>query len=244
MKLFHAVNFMILHMEGHAYDNLLKLPDPDWLARLLSTRQRKLARSTDAIKAGERESYDAGLAAFENECIDLELKTCADSLRRMRRILANPNGTYEQIWEIGKELDGRLRAEMEGRVFLSLSMEEAKYFENYRQRWGEFLELYPSTEDDIEEASKCIALSRNTACVFHLMRVLEVALRGMSLCLNIPLSSKNAERNWGVILKTIKENMEARSKGGSGGWNEPSDKAFFEAAYAYPSGVNRLVGLV
>lgn len=39
---------------------------------------------------------------------------------------------------------------------------------------------------DIEEAGKCLALSRGTATVFHLMRVMEAGLKALAKPLGIP----------------------------------------------------------
>ena len=44
---------------------------------------------------------------------------------------------------------------------------------------------FPSIEHDAREASRCFALGRNTAAVFHMMRMLEVPLRALSQFVNI-----------------------------------------------------------
>ena len=42
---------------------------------------------------------------------------------------------------------------------------------------------FSSANDDIDEAGKCLALGRGTACVMHLMRVLEVGLAALASAL-------------------------------------------------------------
>ena len=46
---------------------------------------------------------------------------------------------------------------------------------------------FPSSKGDIDEAGKCLALDRGTACVFHLMRILEIGLQLLAAKLGISL---------------------------------------------------------
>ena len=63
--------------------------------------------------------------------------------------------------------------------------------------------LYTSLWFDCEEAAKCLCLGRSTACVFHTMRMLEIAIAAISKRLGIPDPVK-VDRSWGNMLKTIK----------------------------------------
>jgi hypothetical protein len=58
---------------------------------------------------------------------------------------------------------------------------------------------------------------------------MEVGIRAVARCLNIPDSIKDAERNWGRILERIKTETTRRTQ--SKLWNG-DDKEFFESAYA------------
>jgi hypothetical protein len=53
---------------------------------------------------------------------------------------------------------------------------------------------------EIEEAGKCLALDRSTACVFHLMRVLEIGLQAFGANLGI---LDSPDKNWQVILNNV-----------------------------------------
>lgn len=72
---------------------------------------------------------------------------------------------------------------------------------------------------DINEAAKCIALSRPTAAVFHLMHVIERALRAVHMCLSLPIPDNPT---WGIWLSQIREE---RIKRGDRKWSE---SAFFQ----------------
>jgi len=114
-----------------------------------------------------------------------------------------------------------------------LERERAHFFESADPLFGRDVEkAFPAAAFEIEEAGKCLALSRPTAAVFHLMRVIEVGLRSVSKCLGIPDPIKEAERNWGVVLKKIKDEIELRAKSGTQKpWGSAKDKQFFGEVY-------------
>ncbi|WP_162789541.1 hypothetical protein [Altererythrobacter sp. ZODW24] len=66
-----------------------------------------------------------------------------------------------------------------------------------------FSSMFPTAAFEVEEAAKCLALGRFTASVFHSMRMLEVGIKAVAKRLGIPNPAKAAEKNWGIILKTI-----------------------------------------
>jgi hypothetical protein len=86
---------------------------------------------------------------------------------------------------------------------------------------------FSSAAFEITEAGKCLALRRDTAAVFHLMRVMEVGIRSVARCLSAPDPTKPAERNWGAILRAINTAITDRR----GNWKYPDDAEFFEGVY-------------
>jgi hypothetical protein len=76
----------------------------------------------------------------------------------------------------------------------------------------------------MDEAGKCLGLGRSTASVFHLMRVLEVALHAVYKCLGISIPLLGTDRNWGVIINRIRDNIKARG--------HFSEKDLFQELYA------------
>lgn len=73
-----------------------------------------------------------------------------------------------------------------------------------------FAQAFPNASFEIEEASKCIALSRSTAAVFHSMRALECGIKAMCVFIGAPDVTKPSEKNWGHILKGIKEKIDEK----------------------------------
>ncbi len=88
---------------------------------------------------------------------------------------------------------------MGGALFLQLTLAEIGHYSKPRAGWETVIERFPSTVSEIEEASKCFALGRYTACVFHLMRALEPGLRALSDKLKI----RKRSANWHAFLSAM-----------------------------------------
>jgi hypothetical protein len=83
----------------------------------------------------------------------------------------------------------RIRDELKSRTFLLIETSKSSLYENATEGWEEIVKHFPSSQRDVEEASKCLALDRPTACVFHLMRVLEPALGAIAKALGVQKQS-------------------------------------------------------
>ena len=66
------------------------------------------------------------------------------------------------------------------KVLLQIDANKLEFFDNLQAFGEEVFAAYPSANDDIFEASICLALERGTACVMHLGRVVEVGLRSIA----------------------------------------------------------------
>ena len=103
---------------------------------------------------------------------------------------------------IVSDLRGEIRREIRNVVVMRLPSEKAVYFEQPQLFGPAVADGFHDAADDIEEAGNCLAMNRGTATVFHLMRVLEVAIKAIGASLNIPdpVKVKESDRNWGKML--------------------------------------------
>jgi len=88
---------------------------------------------------------------------------------------------------------------------------------------------FPSAEYDIVEAHKCLTFARTTACVMHMMRVLELGL--IALANDLGLKSKSD--NWHSIIRSVQEEISARNKGSHGDSWKDVDEPFYSEAVAH-----------
>lgn len=64
---------------------------------------------------------------------------------------------------------------------------------------------FPSSEIDIGEAARCLAMRRHTACVMHLMRALEIPLQVLAHSCGV-----GANANWNTMLNQIEAQTRQR----------------------------------
>ena len=142
--------------------------------------------------------------------------------------MSDPKSTNSQFDELVKELQGRLTDEMSFTFFLWIAGEKARLYSMTHPFGDEVADKFPSAIGDIEEASKCLALDRGTACVFHLMRVMEVGLRVLAETLKDPELNPKRNPSWDSILKKCRKELEKPIRDRSPEW--VADEPFFSGA--------------
>lgn len=162
--------------------------------------------------------------------VDLPMtRMAAEAL--LERLVADRVEMSEGLVSAITAVESRLEDELSLRLTYHVAQERARYL-GAPSVWfsQDALTAFPSTVYDVEEAGRCFALGQNTACVFHLMRVLEVGVRQVSRGLGIPDPIKDGERNWGRMLRKVEERIAFNEKTPPPSW--PSEKLFFEKAHA------------
>jgi hypothetical protein len=109
------------------------------------------------------------------------------------------------------ELQDRLVDEIHPKIFLALSIRESELYNNPLTGWEEIIERFRAAITDVEEASKCSALSRYAAAVFHSLQIVETGLIELGKFINVqdPKSGWTAVAN--ELNKIVKKKYEDRS---------------------------------
>lgn len=69
-------------------------------------------------------------------------------------------------------------------------------------------DAFPNSRREIAEAGRCLALDRWTACVFHLMRALELALHKWAADIGVDFQSTPVElKNWNNVLDRAERHL-------------------------------------
>ncbi len=136
-----------------------------------------------------------------------------------------------ELRDLATQICQMVPPELSDKPVFTVASKHSHYLEAGNNAFGMVVEnAFPSASKDIYEAGRCLALKRNTACVFHSMRIMEIGIKSTALCLGIPNPAKPAERNWGVILKKISDAIEGKWPTSSSRMS--GDGAFFEGVYA------------
>ena len=89
--------------------------------------------------------------------------------------------------------------EIGNHCFLYLNKDTSAYLFKENAFGDEVSAAFPSISYDLSEACTCFALDRSTACVYHLMRVLEIPIR----CIRTSLEMSGTYPSWGSFLKEM-----------------------------------------
>ena len=102
-------------------------------------------------------------------------------------------------------------AEFEGRLVIAIGLSGATLFKPNEPLFGPDVDLtFSKSSEDIAEAGKCLGLGRSTACVFHLMQVMERAVKTLGDRLNVTVVDKNNKiLEWGPIVNNIDDRLKA-----------------------------------
>src|SRR5262249_37665302 len=137
-----------------------------------------------------------------------------------------PDMSFSQLKEALASLYMRIRDELDLLHCFALTAESKSYFDEAAPQWGEKVAAsFPSASYDISEAGKCLALRRSTACVMHLMRVLEVGLAVMGK----PFGVSADRQNWQNVIDQIQSKIRSMNQQ-SHGTTWKTDQEFYSGA--------------
>jgi hypothetical protein len=117
------------------------------------------------------------------------------------------------------------------RKFFEPEPKYAQYFENPKLFGNEVFNAFPSANDDITEAGTCLALERATACVMHLMRATEVALKAIAASIGV-----GQQGDWGAYIRETYKELEKQVRAAGA---RTADHQFYAEAAAQIDNVKR-----
>ena len=124
--------------------------------------------------------------------------------RAKREICENP--TFDQVKRSIGELHNRISDEIHSNLLMYLTPEQVEWYRKQDAFGEEVAKKFSSANFDIDEACKCYAFGRYTACVMHLMRVLEIGMKALADELGVPLTVPS----WDGILGKIDNQLELK----------------------------------
>jgi len=167
------------------------------------------------IPANVKPKWRKHIKAIQEACVSLDANITKKFSDDLQKNFRKENYTF---YAFGKDLEviGKIMIEeLSASKFYALDTKVSEYFANANDIFGDsVVEIFPHALTDIEEASKCLATSRNTAVVFHLMRAMEVMLRSMGRELSCKVEDKyERPLTWGVILSNLNAKIDKMDKG-------------------------------
>ena len=157
MRTFPVAKYLHLAM---TLENIIACNEPD-------------ATSKQPLDAATRQTVHGFFGDYINELPEYEFKASLVTAEKAFHLAHQPSTTYEDLFPLVKEFQGRLIDEASKTVFFTINAAESAHYSSPRLKWEEIITRFPITLDDIEEARKCLALSRYAAAVFHSVQIVE-----------------------------------------------------------------------
>ncbi len=149
-------------------------------------------------------------------CLPLQLFSVLPTLSRFNNVhFQSLRGAPFTLEQLRVELD-RLVEVIAGTLshnkFMMVPENKAEYYGQPKLFGFAVAERFPKANKEITEAGNCYATGNNTACVFHLMRVLEYGLRALAKKLKVRLPRPTEFEEWGKILGGIEKEIDKIEK--------------------------------
>ncbi|HMH50637.1 MAG TPA: hypothetical protein VK548_10420 [Candidatus Acidoferrum sp.] len=174
------------------------------LAHVAATSVHDEARAGDALTPDDREYILKDLEFIREQCAGLPLEKVVLHVNRVVRIVKGEDCSYQQVAEYHRSLVERFTDEFSSVYCLALSADESSLYTNPAPFGAEIIGRLPEAAADIDESTKCLAVGRYTACVYHAMRVMEIGLNAVCVELGVPIYLPS----WDAKLKKVDTALE------------------------------------
>ncbi|HEY1503736.1 MAG TPA: hypothetical protein VGF92_05515 [Stellaceae bacterium] len=193
------------------------------MAMIVNNRSMQLVMQdmNATIEPGVRDAAKKYIENMKNTCDELGLSVTSD----MTVYLAQAR-TVQDFRNAMAMIERAMHSELNRRVFVAPDTAYIEFFERSTLFGESVFNAFPSAADDIFEAGSCLALERSTACVMHLMRVMECGLAALAGAVAV-----EKQNDWGSYLREITRELTQRAK--TSGARSPDEQFYAEAAASF-----------
>jgi hypothetical protein len=161
----------------------------------------------EQVKPEVRTKTIEWLSIIQVECERLGLPVSSETAKEViARLSSEQKADWQWLSDQLQGLQRLIRKEIKSKAFFYIPPEKTRFWPNANTPYG-FTEpvsvAFPSTNFDSAEAGVCLATARATACVFHLMRVLEIGLGVLGGVFSVSL----AHTNWAPAIEQIESKI-------------------------------------
>jgi hypothetical protein len=148
------------------------------------------------------------LKHIETEYRNVGMEISADTVQELVDTIEQKSEGHNFQWLMDQitGIEKLARKELRKKVFIYIPPERAKFWLSMNDQQhtpGTVGTAFPSANYDIAESGVCLALARGTACVFHLMRVLEIGLTVLGKRFEVSF----AHTNWAPAIEQLESKI-------------------------------------
>ena len=153
-----------------------------------------------------------GLGLLRQVCILSDMDAVLPEIERLEQLVwpsepgmpkAHPMGVAQAI----NHLITRVQDELDAQYFFHLTQTDVHYYQSPTPFGEVAATRFQRASEDISEAAKCLALQRPVACVFHLMRVMELGVQAYGKKMKVAIDPQS--ENWSKIMDHVGKGIKA-----------------------------------
>ncbi len=181
----------------------------------IATRQQSFGTNTPQDTGELLSRVDKICEVLELSSSRKQMRTIWAEIRKAQNKQPSVTMTWETFASLLQQLRERISEDLEDRVFYCVSANTVSKFYTRSSDQRQELEFKPADElfdpviltrfpacmDDIEKACKCLVLMLYTACIFHLMRIVEIGVREVARLSGIV----DPKPSWGAVLQKVEK---------------------------------------
>ena len=137
---------------------------------------------------------------------NLNLRTSLREAEKMVPAFNAPDTAPSRLKNMAYHLSSVIHSELSGEQFFYMESSKIEYWNLLWLTDKPIYRAFPLAHAEIQSAGRCYALGEPTACVFHLMRVIDAGLRSVADSLGVGYDA----RNWSGIGDKIQKKMEEK----------------------------------
>jgi len=161
----------------------------------------------DTLDTATREVLWTGTAFIRDTADRICLTSSVRAAERMMQAVEG-NRSPSRLGELFRELSTVVQYELQDCMVFVIPQARAQYYNAKKPLGGsDIVNKLPDTVCDVTEAGNCFAVGRYTACVFHLMRVMEMCVQALGA--EFGVSVANGE-TWQGILDSMQGAVKQR----------------------------------
>jgi hypothetical protein len=145
----------------------------------------------------------------------------------------DPSTSPDRIKNMAHHLSSVIHSELDGEMFFHMESSRVEYFHPFWLVDKPINDTFPRAHEEIQSAGRCYAYGEPTACVFHLMRVIDAGLRSVAASLGISYDAQN----WSGIGQKIQSRMEEKYSTKIDAWKQ--SEPFYASVLTDIQGISR-----
>ena len=157
----------------------------------------------NSVPVIQEEEKGRVLLAIRSQCKEIGLSVSTRCVDSIIASLAAGTTVGDYVDALG-QLENTISWEMEDKLFMYIPADRAEFYDKHDLFGSEVNVKFPGIQFDILEAGNSYASGLGTACVFHLMRIMEFAVQQLGKSLGVTLTD---EKNWQNILNEINKRV-------------------------------------